>query len=238
MIKNILTHNRECINIELDTAEKRQYFSPATYADYKVTKPLIEKYARGKLLDVGCGHMPFKQLISRYVERYETFDTQEHTGGVTYIGDIQNMRQISDNLYDSLVCFEVLEHVPDPFKAMQEIQRIVKKDGIVLITVPHLSRLHELPHDYYRYTRYGLKYLLERNGFSVLEMHQRGGLFCFLGHQWSMIFVGLFWGLPIFKKIIFFLNKWLCVKPSCWIDRKLDKEGLFALGYSVAAKKN
>ena len=237
-MKNILAHNRQRINIELDTVERRQYFSPATYADYKITEPLIEKYARGRLLDVGCGHMPFKTLISRHVQQYETFDTQERVGGVTYIGDIQNMHQIPGGSYDSLVCFEVLEHVPDPFKAVQEIQRIVKKNGIVLITVPHLSRLHELPHDYYRYTRYGLKYLLERNGFSVLEMHQRGGLFCFLGHQWSMIWVGLFWGVPFLRQIIFFLNKWLCVKLCYWVDSRLDKEGLFALGYSVAAKKN
>lgn len=236
-MKRILSHNRQDVNVILNTAEKRQYFSPATYADYQITKPLIEKYLKGKLLDIGCGHMPFKSLISKHVTQYETFDVDARTDGVTYIGDIQNMYQVADDSYDSVVCFEVLEHIPDPFKAAQEIHRVLKRNGILLLSVPHLSRLHEIPYDYYRYTKYGLKSVLERHGFEVLETHERGGLFCFLGHTWSTFWVCLFWGVPILGAITFFLNKWLCVKFCYWLDSLWDKEKLFALGYSVAARK-
>ncbi len=236
-MKTLIAKNRGRINIDLDTADKRQHFSPAAYADYHITKPFIEKYARGKLLDIGCGHMPFKGLISKYVEQYDTFDLEERVNGVTYLGDVQNMHMIVSEAYDSVVCFEVLEHIPDPFRAAREIHRILKQNGVAIITVPHLSRLHEQPHDYYRYTQYGLRTILENNGFEILELKKRAGLFSFFGHQWSTFWVCLFWGIPVLKQIVFVLNKWLCVKLCLWLDNAVDKDGLFALGYTVAAKK-
>jgi hypothetical protein len=103
--------------------------------------------------------------------------------------------------------------------------------------VPHLSRLHEEPHDYFRYTKYGLHTLLEKSGFDVLEMHAQGSLFSFLGHQFSTIFVCLFWHVPILKHVIFFMNKWLCVLPCSALDDVIDKKRLFALGYTCIARK-
>ena len=236
-MKTIIAHNRQRINRELNTAEKCQYFSPAAYAGYRTTKPFIEQYARGRLLDIGCGHMPFQELISKHVAQYETFDIEERVKGVTYVGDVQNMRTVANGVYDSVICSEVLEHVPDPFRAVREIHRVLKQNGVAIITVPHVSRLHEEPHDYYRYTKYGLRNLLESNGFEILGMEKRGGLFSFLGHQWSTFWVCLFWGVPVLKQVIFFLNKWLCVKLCLWLDDSVDKSGLFALGYTVAARK-
>lgn len=236
-MKRFLTDNRQRLSEELTSADARKFFSPSTYGDYLVTRPLLEAFARGRLLDIGCGVMPFRDIILRTTGDYDTLDFQERASGVKYIGDVQNMEMIDDQTYDSAVCFEVLEHVPDPFRAVAEIARILRKGGTLILSVPHLSRLHEEPHDYYRYTKYGLETLLTRAGFRVLETRRRGGLLTFLGHQFSSGFVCLFWGVPVLKTIAFFLNKWLCTLPCQFLDRFVLKSEVFAEGYTVVAEK-
>ncbi len=236
-MKQLLIKNRQRIDDELRTADARKYFSPSTYGDYLVTRPALEAFAKGQLLDIGCGVMPFKDIILTSVEQYDTLDFEERTSGVKYIGDVQDMRMFENETYDSVVCLEVLEHVPDPFKAVSEISRVLKKGGVLILSVPHLSRLHEEPHDYFRYTRYGLESILTRAAFTVHDIKVRGRLFSFLGHQFSSGFVCLFWHIPVVKSIAFFLNKWLCTIPCYLLDRFVLKSDRFAEGYTIVAEK-
>lgn len=236
-MKNLIKENRIKINLDLKTAEARSYVSPVLLGLYKVIKPAIEEYAKGKFLDIGCGDMPYKDLILSHVEQYDTLDIEERANGVKFIGSAENMDMIESETYDTAACFEVLEHVPDPFQAVNEIKRILKKDGIAIISVPHLSRLHEEPHDYYRYTHYGMKYILESKGFEILETKTTGSILSFLGHQISTLAVGLVWHIKIIKSITFFFNKWLCVLPCYYLDKTLLKNSVFPLGYIFVARK-
>ena len=233
----LIEKNRKNIDIELNNIDKRKYFSPANYGDVKVTLPLIKKYCSGNSLDAGCGDMPYKSYIINLVTNYDTIDFEEHVPGITYIGDLQDMYMIKDDTYDTILCFEVLEHLPNPFKAVREIRRIIKNNGMLILSVPHLSRLHDVPHDYFRYTKFGLKALLEENGFEIVEIKTRGGIFSFLGHQFSNIFCSLFWHIPIIKNIVFFINKLLSVRLSYFLDKIFDKNKIFALGYTVVARQ-
>lgn len=235
-MKNILKKNRIRLNQELGI-QQRQYFSPALYGLNCAITPAIKQYVKGKLLDVGCGDMPYKALISQRVDQYETLDVKECVAGVNYIGSVEKMDMIQDGTYDSAVCFEVLEHVPNPFEAVNEINRILKKDGILILSVPHLSRLHEQPHDYFRYTSDGIKSLMNSGNFNILELKTTGGFFSFLGHQTSTAVVGLFWGVPILKWVMFFLNKWLCVFPCYFLDRLFLKNSLLPLGHVCVVQK-
>jgi hypothetical protein len=109
-----------------------------------------------------------------------------------------------------------------------------------VLSVPHLSRLHEEPNDFFRYTRYGLQALLESAGFRVLAITPRGGLFCFLGllgHQFSSLFVCLFWHVPVLKHVVYLLNTFCCVLPCYFLDRILDSRKVFALFYTFVAQK-
>jgi SAM-dependent methyltransferase len=221
----------------LKDPEKRKFFSPANYGIHITTAPAIERYATGALIDVGCGDMPYKDLILSKVQKYDTFDFERRAEGVTFVGDVQHMDMIAAESYDSAICLEVLEHVPDPFKGFDELARILKTGGVLILSVPHLSRLHEEPHDYYRYTKYALRTILETRGFEILELKERGGLFSFLGHQVSTAVVCLTWHIPVIKHVMFFLNKWLCVYPSRALDALLSGGGMFALGYTVVARK-
>ena len=237
-MSGLLRKNRSRVNKELRACGNRRFFTPLTYGIYCVTSPAIINYASGKLIDLGCGDMPYRDLIVGKVSQYDTFDIEERTDGVVFVGDIQNMDMINDNSYDSAVCFEVLEHVRRPAKALSEIFRILKPAASIILSVPHLSRLHEEPHDYFRYTKYGIQFLLEDAGFKVVEVNAHGGLFSFLGHQFFSFFICLFWHIPVIKHIAFFLNKWLCVKPCYFLDKAFGRNQIFACGYICVAQKS
>lgn len=233
----LMLRNRLRINKDLDDPEKRKYFSPLTYSYHLKIMPLLKGAAKGKLIDVGCGDMPYRKMLLKLVDKYESIDRERRVPEVDYEGDIQDMSILPDDAYDTAICLEVLEHVPDTGAALSELRRIIKPGGILIISVPHISRLHEEPYDFYRFTEYGLRHLLTRHGFEILESKSKGGLFCFLGHQLSTVFLCLLWHLPGVREIAFFLNKWLCVLPFNKIDEIIDKGGKFAVGYSCVAVK-
>jgi len=235
---SILKNNQRKFDEENRGMARRKYYSPATYGDYQVTTPIINQYIHGNCIDIGCGDMPYKDIIMDIVSRYDTLDIERHVPEVKFLCDVHNMNIISDNSYDSALCLEVLEHVMNPFQAVSEIYRILKKDGTLILTVPHLSRLHDEPYDYFRYTKYGLQSLLESVGFEILRIVPRGGLFSFIGHQCSTIFLCSLWHIPVLKNIAFIINKWLCVRPCYFFDKILDKSKIIALGYTCVAEKS
>ncbi len=236
-MKELLKKNRRLVNKELKGIEKRKYFSPSLLSQYKKLVPVLNKYAKGVVIDVGCGDAPYLDIVKNNISQYDTFDVEERDVKVTYLGDIQNMEKVPDNKYDTVLNFDVLEHVKEPRKAISEMCRVLKNGGKIIISVPHLSRLHEVPNDYYRFTQYGLKYLLEKEGFEILLLESTGGLFSFIGHQISSIIILPLWHIQYLKKIILFINKWLFVLPAYYLDKIFDRDKLFALGYIVVGKK-
>lgn len=237
IFKEMVRANRRQLELDKLYSPERCYFSPLYYAQYQITLPLIKKYVRGCLIDLGCGDMPFREEMEQYVVRYDSLDFFPRNDEVTYISNIQNMDIIPDKSYDSAICLEVLEHIADPFQAVCEIYRILAPQGIGVISVPHLSRLHEEPHDYYRYTKYGLKYMFERAGFRIIELRHRGGIFSFLGHQLSTIILGVSWGTPILRNLFWFANSWLVVRICFYLDRLMDQSGILPAGYTIVVKK-
>jgi hypothetical protein len=106
----------------------------------------------------------------------------------------------------------------------------------VILTVPHLSRRHELPNDYFRFTQEGTALLLREHGFELLEVSGYGGLLSFLHHQASFFFPGLIAGLPVIGSVASLVNfpiSWLVVQ----IDRVTDRNGLLATGVVAVARR-
>jgi SAM-dependent methyltransferase/uncharacterized protein YbaR (Trm112 family) len=128
----------------------------------------------GVVVDVGCGPQPYAQYLPAgctYVG-VESDDRLEPD----VVGDVFAL-PIRSGAADSAMCNEVLEHVPDPAAALAEIARIVRPGGALYMTVPQSWGLHYEPNDYYRYTPYGIRHLLEGAGFRVVRVEQMGGLF-------------------------------------------------------------
>lgn len=130
--------------------------------------------ARGRLIDVGCGQKPFKHLF-KGINSYYGVDINENSKA-DLICDVLELK-IETESADAVLCTQVLEHVSEPNILIREISRICKKGGIVFLTAPHISRIHGEPYDYYRFTRFGLKHLFEKNEFEIIATEEMGGFF-------------------------------------------------------------
>ena len=218
-------------------AGRYEDFSALNAARMRATRACIAAHARGTVLDVGCGHMPFRADVLRVAAAYEGFDVERRTEGFTHVGNAESMDALAAESYDTVLCFEVLEHLPHPQRAVAEMARVLKPGGALLVSVPHLSRLHEEPHDYFRYTTYGLRTLLVDAGLEPTDIAPTAGLFSFLAHQVSTVLLGIAWPVPGLRQLTYQLNRLVFVWPMLWLDRLLDRRGVFALGYVAVARK-
>jgi SAM-dependent methyltransferase len=232
-----IKENRARIDLELRNSLRRQYFSPVECCLYRGVLPRLKAYASGKLLDAGCGTMPFRKYLKQLGIDYHSLDIERRVPEVDFVGDVQDMHVLPSESYDTVLSTEVLEHVPQPERMIAEMHRVLKPAGKLILTVPYLSRLHEEPFDYFRYTRYGLQFLLEKCGFRVLEIVPTGSLFSFLGHQVSLVVVCSLWHVPVVKHGVFWMNALLCTLPCYWLDRLLGIGQKLPVGYVVVAEK-
>ena len=138
----------------------------------------IVKYApqlTGKMMDFGCGEKPYKPLfnnVSEYIGVDYNGEGHDHTNeniDVYYDG---KTIPFPDNTFDSILTSEVLEHVFNLEPIVQELHRVLKPGGKILITTPFAWNEHEVPVDFGRYTSFGMKALLERNGFTILGLEK------------------------------------------------------------------
>lgn len=124
----------------------------------------------GRLLDVGCGTKPYQALFQ--VEGYVGLDIDSETTRKRGIADKLydgGKFPFSDAEFDALLCNQVLEHVFNPDEFIDEINRVLKPGGKLLLTVPFVWDEHEQPYDYARYSSFGLRALLEKHGFKILQ---------------------------------------------------------------------
>jgi SAM-dependent methyltransferase len=153
---------------------------------------LVAPQAHGKLLDVGCGQKPYYDIFAPHVSEYvgiehapafaETASSSEGARGPDIIYDGDRM-PLGDDSFDTVLCVQVLEHTPKPQVLLNEIARVLRPGGLLIISVPFSFRLHEEPHDYFRYTPHGLRSMLEAAGLEVTSTLQQGGLWRVLGHK-------------------------------------------------------
>lgn len=217
---------------------RRRWLSPVFYGHYRTVLPLLRTYAHGALLDLGAGTAPFKDLAEPQATCYHTLDRREGLAALTFRADIMDLAWIDPESYDTVLCLEVLEHLPNPQATLLQVHRILRPAGAVILSVPHLSRLHDEPDDYFRFTRHGLSVLLAKAGFQVMSCQETGGLATFLGHQVSGAIVSAVWPLPLAREIALFLNGALVVLPSRFLDRLFSLQRAFASGYALAAQKD
>jgi SAM-dependent methyltransferase len=124
----------------------------------------------GRLLDVGCGSKPYRSLfaVTAYIGLDIDSELTRTRGIADYLYD-GNAFPFADASFDSVLCNQVLEHVFNPDEFLGEMMRVLKPGGKLLLTVPFVWDEHEQPYDYARYSSFGLRALLEKQGFKVLQ---------------------------------------------------------------------
>lgn len=154
---------------------------------YKAICNAIPQF-KGKVLDSGCGSMPYKQLIlsNKKVTQYIGLDIDSAINyqdvKADYLWNGIKM-PFEDESFEVVFSTEVLEHVPNPEDYLNEVKRVLKPDGIFFFTVPFLMSLHEVPHDYYRYTPYALERIFKKVGFEAIKIKPMGGYNAALGQM-------------------------------------------------------
>lgn len=138
--------------------------------------------ARGRMLDYGSGGQPYRALFEPVVEAYVTADVAAYGSLVPDVLIEPNRPlPLQAGSFDTILSSQTLEHVPDPVFYLGECARLLAPGGRIILTAPMQWRHHEVPYDYLRFTRYGLRYLLEEQGFSVEDMASTGGAFALIG---------------------------------------------------------
>lgn len=149
---------------------------------------------KGKLLDFGCGRKPYENLFS--VSEYIGIDMEqtghEHKNSKVDVYYDGKHIPFADETFDSLFCSEVFEHVFNLDEILPEIGRVMKTNGQMLITVPFCWNEHEVPYDFGRYTSFGIRHILEKAGFEVVEFRKSGNFARVTWQLWALYFHSIF----------------------------------------------
>ena len=170
-----------------------KYLSASWLMDEKLRKDIKEasKHARGNLLDVGCGNKPYYEIFAPRVTSYIGMDiplrykTIKKKRKIDKVGSALRI-PYPNNYFYTVVSFQVLEHITRPKKFFNEAYRVLKNNGYLILTTNFNWFLHEEPHDFYRFTKYGLSYLAEKSGFQVIYIKPQYGFWAMIGQRLSM----------------------------------------------------
>jgi SAM-dependent methyltransferase len=143
---------------------------------YHAIRPLAEQIG-GSVLDFGCGSKPYESLFG-HAREYVGIDVaqtgHDHTNSKVDVFFDGTAIPFEDQRFDSVVCFEVLEHVPEIDAALAEMARVLKPGGTLLATIPFGFPEHEVPYDFRRLTEYGLRRVFPAAGFEIRELVRTG----------------------------------------------------------------
>lgn len=186
---------------------------------------MLAKELTGSFLDVGCGTQPYRPYFEHIKDR-KACDYDPGRGDVDF-GCPADKIPLPDESLDSILCTEVLEHVPDPLAVWKEFHRLLRPGGKVLLTTPMYWPPHELPYDFYRYPQHGLRWLVKESGFELLNLVPRGGPWA----MWGQVTVH---AMPRIMRFRFQRSLWNRLLLA--IDR-WSVSPRITLGWTVLARK-
>lgn len=246
----------------MNALRKRSPFNPY-WLDWTKLRQSVEDlvpFAQGWLLDVGVSEGPYRAVFEPAVERYvgleyppsildkqpELWDILDRAKrSVEVFGD-GNRLPFSDQSFDTVMCTEVLEHLPEPPTALAEMARVLRPGGRMLFTVPFSQPLHELPSDYYRFTPSALEYLVRGAGLELERIEPRGNFASALGAMLSQFLLRWLGAKERQSDGSVILSRWRCtlllpllafVQIAFHLASKLTDDTAVCQGYSVVASK-
>jgi SAM-dependent methyltransferase len=188
-----------------------------------------------RVLDAGAGEGNYKRYFSK--QRYCGLDLGVGDQKWDYtrldvVGDLARI-PFEAGTFDAAINIVTLEHVTEPARVVCEIARVLKPGGRLLLIAPLEWEEHQQPHDYYRYTRYGLEHLLKQAGFAEIVIEPVGGFFRLLSRR-------LFNALQFFPGPLMIVAAIFFVPPALFLPLldRMDRRRNFTLGYICVARKD
>lgn len=192
-----------------------------------------------RVLDAGAGECRYAPLFARH--RYLALDSGVGDASWDYsrlnlLGDLEHL-PLATAAFDAAVSVVVLEHTREPLRVLRETARVLRPGGRLFLVVPQEWEVHQAPHDYFRYTRHGLEYLLDGSGFRVRKLDAVGGFFWLMARRsvnlLSFFQGGLKWPIFLLLTPVFgFL-----VPVLFYFCDRLDRRRDFTLGYICEAER-
>lgn len=186
--------------------------------------------------------MPYKDWFLTHADQYTGVDWGGtlHQLKADIVADLNEPLPIESEVADTVVSLSVLEHLCKPQTMLNEAFRILKPRGGLVLQVPWQWWIHEAPHDYYRYTPYGLRYLLERAGFSDIHVEPQAGFFTTMTLKLNYFSLRLIRGPRPLRLILrgIFSVVWYVGQRAAPILDRLDRNwALETSGYFITARK-
>ena len=141
-------------------------------------------HAHGVLLDIGCGSRPFEPRFQGHVTRYLGADLASSAyldGARPDVFARAEALPVRDATIDTVLGLSMMDHIAEPARVLDEAHRVLRAGGTLILEFPQLVPLHDEPYDYFRYTRFGVLWLLERTGFEPIEILPIGSLMARVG---------------------------------------------------------
>jgi SAM-dependent methyltransferase len=180
------------------------------------------------LLDSGAGSCKHRNFFPQaHILSFDNRQSrQRRYGEIDLVGDLYAI-PFREDTFDAALNIEVLEHLREPKRALGEIYRVLRPGGKLFLVAPQAYQEHQIPHDYFRFTSFGLRYLLEGAGFKIVTIDPLGGYFWCLGHLISESYRYFFptiekrsgrcWILHFVRRHSFFSGKYAPLYVFTWI---------------------
>ena len=198
------------------------------------------------MIDGGAGNCKHKNFFPHV--RYLAFDLKpikkRPYGEVDLAANLYALPFRTGSV-EAAINVDVLEHLSEPLHALSEFCRVLRPGGKLFLVAPQGWQEHGMPHDYFRFTSSGLRYLCEKAGFEIVSISPMGGFFWYLGHRISLAYSYLFptnrrmiWKIleaPIRHPARFFLRR--LIPYLCYYLDRLDTQKSFTLNYACICRK-
>lgn len=235
--------------MRIESGSRFEDYNKITRSDfsYLVYAPLIrdlessiKQYATGKVIDIGCGNKPYEKIFQGITTEYVGCDIMQSSLQKVDVLCPANNIPLPDNSFDTAFSTQTIEHVEDHQGLVNEAFRLLKPGCNFIVSGPMYWHLHEEPYDFFRFTKYGFKYVLEKAGFEMVEIKSNGG-------TWSVTGQTIIHSLRYSKSKNFFIRfhralffklriYWLVNAFFSWLDKK-DYNPVNTMNYVVIGKK-
>lgn len=191
------------------------------------------------VLDAGAGEARHKKYFRR--ARYVALDSGHGDDSWDYsnldiLGDLESIPLHTESV-DCILCMVVLEHTRNPRQVLLEFARVLKTDGTLVMVVPFLWEEHQVPRDFFRFTRYGVHTLFESSSLRLDLLSPVGGFFWLCARR-SVAFLSFFqsgWRWMLFPFLAPFFG--LLFPLILYLMDGLDREKSYSLAFRVRATK-